>query len=689
MSTQKLGRYDLNRVIGKGAMGLVYEGRDPNLDRRVAIKTILVENLSSEAIADYEIRFKTEAKSAARLQHPNIVSVYDSDRDGNIAFLVMEFIQGEDLKHHLDRGVRFQLDQSIAIIRDLLSALDYAHRQNVIHRDVKPANLLLEASGRVKLTDFGVARIQDSNEVTRTQGSIVGTLKYMAPEQVQGHSIDARTDLFAVGVVLYQLLTGRRPFDDENDFAIMHQIIGKNPEPPSSINPQLPKTLDDVLAKALAKSRSDRFATARDFALALQSACRRATDTTIVPPSSVVSSGGASQPGVLGQGTGTGLSSSTSETGASAVSQEVELVYWKDVKDATDAEELEGFLARFPTGIYADLARRRIKKLTGAPSDGTLSGTQSFIPENTQTGLGIGALPLGDGESQTGTYAATQFTSKPAETSSTDVDFDPLATVKMMSDDEDATLHMPVPALAVMTSAPPEAKAPVTVSPAEPTTPTIKLEPQTPSSAPETSVGTDQAKKKSPATWVAIALAALLITGFAVKSLLPSSPAKDQATLPAAASVTDTSTPSRSPSLAASGTTSVPLAVTAASAPGLPASKPTAKTIAADKARAAETAGKSAKPANSPEAKHDTSAINPPPSAPSPAVNQPEATPKAASALAPSQTTLPSPKAACEGKILLSYHNCMLEQCARPGNQKDPACIERMEIEQRSRNRQF
>ncbi|MDB6165520.1 MAG: protein kinase (serine/threonine-protein kinase)-like protein, partial [Lacunisphaera sp.] len=128
-------------------MGIVYEGRDPNLDRRVAIKTVKVENLSEEAAAEYEARFRTEARSAARLQHPNIVSVYDSDRDGDIAFLVMEYIQGDDLKHHLDKGVRYTLEQSLKMIRDLLSALDYAHKQGIVHRDIKPANLLIEPGG--------------------------------------------------------------------------------------------------------------------------------------------------------------------------------------------------------------------------------------------------------------------------------------------------------------------------------------------------------------------------------------------------------------------------------------------------------------------------------------------------------------------------------------------------------------
>ncbi|MDB5914149.1 MAG: protein kinase (serine/threonine-protein kinase)-like protein [Ramlibacter sp.] len=370
-------------------MGVVYEGRDPNLDRRVAIKTVKVENLSEEAAAEYEHRFRTEARSAARLQHPNIVSVYDSDRSEDVAFLVMEYIQGDDLKHHLDRGVRYSLEQSLKIIRDLLSALDYAHKQGIVHRDIKPANLLIEPGGRVKLTDFGVARIQDSGEATRTQGSMVGTLKYMAPEQVQGQKIDSRADLFSVGVVLYQLLTDKRPFDGDNDFSIIHQIIGHHPAAPSSINPRLPSALDAVVARALAKTRDERFATARDFAVALQAAIRRAEDQTVVPPLNpnkkveFAPSRPATTPGTV-------PGNLTSPGTVSAVTQELELVYWKDVKDASDPEELQGFLEKFPAGIYADLARRRLRRLTGGePTVGfTQAGLGTVIGAPVSTDFG-------------------------------------------------------------------------------------------------------------------------------------------------------------------------------------------------------------------------------------------------------------------------------------------------------------
>jgi serine/threonine-protein kinase len=380
MSLNKLGRYDIIRVLGRGAMGLVYEARDPNLDRRVAIKTIKVENLSEEAAAEYEARFRTEAHSAARLQHPHIVSVYDSDRHGDMAFLVMEFIQGEDLKHHLDAGRRYSLEETLRMVRDLLSALDYAHRQNIVHRDIKPANLLIEADGRVKLTDFGVARIQDSGETTRTQGTMVGTLKYMSPEQVQGLPIDARADLFAAGVVLYQLLTGKRPFDGDTDFAIIQQIVGHTPAAPSSFNTQLPAAIDAVVARALAKKREQRFATAQEFSAALQEASGHASDPTIVPP--VSPSGAGTDTGRSRTGGSTVKLSTTGTDTGSTVTQELELVYWKDIKDSGDLGDLEGFLDRFPSGIYADLARRRLRKLGDTvEADGSGAGIESNATE--------------------------------------------------------------------------------------------------------------------------------------------------------------------------------------------------------------------------------------------------------------------------------------------------------------------
>lgn len=362
VALSKLGRYDIVRVLGKGAMGTVYEARDPNLERRVAIKTIAVHGLSPEGVEDYEARFRTEARSAARLQHPNIVSVYDSGRDGETAYLVMEYVEGQDLKHHLDSGVAFTLEQTLRIMRDLLAALAYAHAQNIVHRDVKPANLMIEADGRVKLTDFGVARIQDAADATRTRGAMVGTLKYMSPEQVQGQPVDARADLFSAGIVLYQLLTARQPFRGDNEFAIIAQIVGVDPPAPTTVQPALPAAIDGVLARALAKAPQQRFADARAFHDALVQACDDVQDLSTAP-----------MPLDSGSGSGTWRrrsASSSSGSGGSVtggsvptVTQELELVYWKDVRDSDDPLDLQGFLDRFPDGIYADLARRRLRKL--------------------------------------------------------------------------------------------------------------------------------------------------------------------------------------------------------------------------------------------------------------------------------------------------------------------------------------
>jgi serine/threonine-protein kinase len=264
-------------------MGLVYEGFDPNVGRRVAIKTILVQSLPPELVAEFENRFRTEARSAGRLQHPNIVSVYDADRDIDVAYLVMEFVKGRDLKQLIDESATFTLSDIRSIMRQLLGALDSAHRQNIIHRDVKPANMLIQEDGGLKLTDFGVARIADSGEATRTGGGLVGTLKYMSPEQVKGLPIDSRADLFSAGVVLYQLLTGRQPFRGDNDFALIRQIANEDPPAPSVLNGSLNAEVDAVVAKALAKEPADRYATAREFASDLRRVLQQAEGVAPTP----------------------------------------------------------------------------------------------------------------------------------------------------------------------------------------------------------------------------------------------------------------------------------------------------------------------------------------------------------------------------------------------------------------------
>ncbi|MDP3824701.1 MAG: serine/threonine-protein kinase [Burkholderiales bacterium] len=660
MSLKKLGRYDLVRVLGKGAMGIVYEGRDPNLDRRVAIKTVKVENLSEEAAAEYEHRFRTEARSAARLQHPNIVSVYDSDRDGDIAFLVMEYIQGDDMKHHLDKGVRYSLEQSLKMVRDLLSALDYAHKQGIVHRDIKPANLLIEPGGRVKLTDFGVARIQDSGEATRTQGSMVGTLKYMSPEQVQGQKIDSRADLFSVGVVLYQLLTDKRPFDGDNDFSIIHQIIGHTPAPPSSFNARLPSAIDAVVSRALAKDREQRFATARDFASALQSAIRRAEDATVVPPANPFKQADSAGTGSRGHQMGTGAGTGAAAGSGSTVTQELELVYWKDIKDSTEPDELQGFLAKFPDGIYADLARKRLRKLStngSSPDQTILSGTRTQPDQDMEATrlLHSGTTP--------------SFVAQPPAAAAPVVDASQPGFAAPPHDPTVPPAGVPAATISPAT-VPPATSPPVTedadfartvVQPRGPEEAAAEQGPQVPG-APSAAAAAPVSKKPPLAVFAAIGgvaaaglVALMMMTGSKgakeVESPLGAASAPASASM---AATTAASASSRAAIVPASGTH----AVAAANSPARPASA-TRRAASAARAKVA--------PASN---------VEPPrPAAPAPAPQREEPRP----APAPAAAASASPVDQCRDKVFLSKEFCLAEQCAKPGTRNHPLCVQRRE----------
>jgi serine/threonine protein kinase len=659
MSLKKLGRYDLVRVLGKGAMGLVYEGRDPNLDRRVAIKTIKVENLSDESAAEYEVRFRTEARSAARLQHPNIVSVYDSDRDGDIAFLVMEFIQGDDLKHHLDKGDLYTLEQSQRIMADLLSALDYAHRQNIVHRDIKPANLLIEPDGRVKLADFGVARIQDSGEATRTQGTIVGTLKYMSPEQLQGRPIDSRADIYAAGVVLYQLLTGKRPFDGDTDFAVIQQIVNYTPPAATYFNDRLPPAIDAVVAKALAKSRDQRYSTAQEFSNALAAACRDASDITAVPPAAVPGKGSSSTwtatllagESLVSTNSGTG-GTGTSATSSSIVTQELELVYWKDIKESVDVEDIQGFLAKFPSGIYADLARRRLKKLgvSGDESDvGTRSGTvtQLSVPSTSQ--LEKTVLQARPADAADKTADKTDLAWQALEAAAAQTPSLPLGQAMppaVTEADPDATrlgTTAPAPVRAEVASAP----APATAQAVPAVTP---------------------AKPKT-ALFAGVAIAVLAVAGMAFKLMSPSAPVD-----PAAAALLAAS----APGTAASAPESAASAASAAAASPAPqASSPQAAASAQAAARAA-----AAKKAAAEKEKEKDKAAKPAPTKAA-STAAPAASSSAERPATPAPSAAATPQQACEGRMLLGYQTCMSEQCAKPAFASAAICVERRAIEQR------
>jgi serine/threonine-protein kinase len=264
-----LGKYELRNVLGKGAMGTVYEGFDPIIARQVAIKTVRLPEPDDHEAQEELARFKREAQAAGRLTHPNIVGVFDYGETPELAYIVMEYVNGTTLKHVVDKKERFELAEIVRIMESLMAGLQYSHDRGVVHRDIKPANVMLTKSGEVKIADFGIARIESSS-MTQA-GTMLGTPSYMSPEQFMGQTVDARTDLYSSGVMLYQLLTGEKPFEGGLT-AIMHKVLNTDPPPPSALSVTVPHSFDVVVQKAMAKRPEDRFATANDFSKAVRDA---------------------------------------------------------------------------------------------------------------------------------------------------------------------------------------------------------------------------------------------------------------------------------------------------------------------------------------------------------------------------------------------------------------------------------
>jgi serine/threonine protein kinase len=272
-----LGKYEIRREIGRGAMGVVYEGYDPFIKRVVALKTIRAEQLAGEESENVIARFRREAQAAGRLSHPHIVSIYDFGEEEGTWFIAMEFIKGRELKECFEANERFTTASIVRIMSQILEALDYSHRQGVIHRDIKPANIFLLPDGSVKVGDFGIAHIEASN-LTQV-GAVMGTPSYMSPEQILGLPVDGRSDLFSAGVILYQFLTGERPFSG-SAATTMQKVLKEDPLPPSSLNVQAPIEMDAIMRKALAKRPEDRFQTASEFAAAIRATVPGMTVTT-------------------------------------------------------------------------------------------------------------------------------------------------------------------------------------------------------------------------------------------------------------------------------------------------------------------------------------------------------------------------------------------------------------------------
>lgn len=268
MSIEQLGRFRITGTLGRGAMGTVYRAHDPMLDRTVAIKTVACAGLSKEETDTFERRFYREAKSAGRLNHPNIVTVHDVGREADLAFIAMEYLPGQTLRDVLDSGVFLPPQRCIEIARQIAEGLAFAHANEVVHRDIKPANIMVLENGNVKIADFGVALIPNSSNTV--DGTAFGSPRYMSPEQIAGRQVDGRADIFSLAAVVYEMLTGRPPFDGLELAAVLHQVLHGEPSPPSGLHPGLPPAFDEVIARGLAKQPEQRFFSALEFADALQ-----------------------------------------------------------------------------------------------------------------------------------------------------------------------------------------------------------------------------------------------------------------------------------------------------------------------------------------------------------------------------------------------------------------------------------
>ena len=269
----EIGRYRIVRELGRGAMGVVYHALDPNIGRAVAVKTIrLNEVTNTQERARLKERLFREARSAGMLSHPGIVTIYDVDQQGDLAYIAMEFVDGPTLDDLMSRSEPLAPQQMFAILGQTAVALDYAHGKGIVHRDVKPANIMIDPEGSAKITDFGIAKITASEQFTMT-GTIVGTPHYMAPEQVQGHTVDGRADQFSLAVMAFEMLTGDKPFTGEQLTTVVYKIVAEEPPPVARFNATLTAGIEAALRRGLAKKPEARYRNCQELVDALESAC--------------------------------------------------------------------------------------------------------------------------------------------------------------------------------------------------------------------------------------------------------------------------------------------------------------------------------------------------------------------------------------------------------------------------------
>src|SRR5438876_5303775 len=265
-----IGRYEILGELGRGAMGVVYKARDPKIDRLVAIKTISLQGVDAQEEGDFRQRFFLEARAVGRLSHPGIVTIFDvaEETKTHSPYIVMEYVAGQSLHKLLACKGRLPFNSALQLAQELAEALDYAHTQGVVHRDIKPANILVTTDGRAKIADFGIAKLNLAH--LTVNGHALGTPAYMAPEQLEGENVDGRADLFAVGVILYAMLTGHRPFQGNSAATVSFKVVNREPVPATAFDAELPPEVDYLIARAMAKDKAERYQTGREMALDLK-----------------------------------------------------------------------------------------------------------------------------------------------------------------------------------------------------------------------------------------------------------------------------------------------------------------------------------------------------------------------------------------------------------------------------------
>ncbi len=311
------GRYELDGIVGRGGMAEVYRARDLRLDRVVAVKT-LREDLARDQT--FQARFRREAQSAASLNHPSIVAVYDTGEDNagmsHVPFIVMEFVDGRTIRDLLRDDRRLLPERALEITDGVLRALDYSHRAGIVHRDIKPGNVMLNRQGEIKVMDFGIARAIADTQATMTQtAQVIGTAQYLSPEQARGERVDARSDLYSVGCLLYELLTGRPPFTGDSPVSIAYQHVREAPIPPSAVDPELPAWADAIVLRAMEKDPADRYQSAADMRSDIQ---RALSGFPVAAPMPMTASYAGHGPGTRRMDPMTGQTQLQGQTGALA-----------------------------------------------------------------------------------------------------------------------------------------------------------------------------------------------------------------------------------------------------------------------------------------------------------------------------------------------------------------------------------